>query len=203
VGREADVARVIDLLLCRDNDTDGQLANIAAANGMGGIGKTALATEVVRRLVKQGAFPDGIAVYDARKRTDPLAVLRAVLARFTPGRKEPGADALEKLGDFAREIFKGKHALVVLDNVELHWPIDRVIEPLRSAGAVVLSTSRAELPVVPVEAQVKLELLPLEEAIELFVEYYGRSKYHESDVAAVTALVAALRPYSETALRRS
>ncbi len=52
--------------------------------------------------------------------------------------------------------------------------VGEVVQPLRAAGAAVLLTSRAELPAVPREARMKLDVLPLPEALDLFAAYYGR-----------------------------
>lgn len=153
---------------------DGRVAAIAAANGLGGIGKTALATEVVRRLHDSGAFADGIAVVICKELTDPIVVLRRVLARFMAGQREPEEDTLAALGSRAAALFEGKHALVVLDNVEQGWPLGEVLAPLRAAGATLLLTSRAELPAVPRAASLRLDMLPPAEALDVFAEYYGR-----------------------------
>jgi hypothetical protein len=95
VGREADVAWLIARLTAPSSG-DGQVASIAAANGLAGIGKTALATEVARRLRLNNAFPDGIAVVLCADQREPLAILRRVLGRFTPGRIDPEDDVLRR-----------------------------------------------------------------------------------------------------------
>jgi tetratricopeptide (TPR) repeat protein len=194
VGREDDVAWVIEQLT-RPAEGDGQLASIAAANGLAGIGKTALATEVAWRLWRANAFPDGIAVVVCKDQRNPLAVLRSVLARFTPGRVEPKDDDLAKLGDVARKLLANKRALVILDNVEDNWPVGQVLTTLRAAGAAVLLTSRALLPAVPLEASRMLELLPLDEALDVFAEYLGRGKALDltrPELDAATSIVTSL-----------
>ncbi|HEX6818102.1 MAG TPA: tetratricopeptide repeat protein, partial [Ktedonobacterales bacterium] len=175
--------------------TEGQIASVAAANGLGGIGKTALATEVVRRLMATTAFPDGIGVVICKGLIDPVEILRSVLARFSSDRRPPDDVAIPALADRARQLFRGKHALVVLDNVEQGWPVREVIQPLRAAGAAVLLTSRAELAAVPREASVKLEVLPLDEALDVFAEYYGRGAALDltrPELAAATTIVESL-----------
>ncbi|HEY7019572.1 MAG TPA: tetratricopeptide repeat protein [Ktedonobacterales bacterium] len=194
VGREDDVAWVIERLT-RPADGDGQLASIAAANGLAGIGKTALATEVAWRLWRANTFPDGIAVVICKDQRDPLAILRSVLGRFTPGRVEPEDDDLAKLGDVARKLLADKRALVILDNVEDGWPVGQVLSILRTAGAAVMLTSRALLPAVPMEASRMLELLPLDEALDVFAEYLGRGKALDLtrlELEAATTIVTAL-----------
>jgi tetratricopeptide (TPR) repeat protein len=192
VGREADVAWALDRLT---GQRDGQLASVAAANGLGGIGKTALATEVARRLRATNAYPDGIAVVICKDQRDPLEVLRAVLARFTKGNAVPQGEDLATLANAARELLDGKRALVILDNVEQEWPVGQVVNALRDAGVSVLLTSRALLPAVPLEASRMLELLPLEEALDVFAEYLGRGgalDLTRAELDAATGIVTAL-----------
>ncbi|HEY7975963.1 MAG TPA: TIR domain-containing protein, partial [Ktedonobacterales bacterium] len=151
IGREDDATTVMKLLT--STGADSGIAGIASTNGLAGIGKTALATEVIRRLMGANAFPDGIAVVVARDEHDPVRLLKQVLARFSEGRREPGEDTLATLADRARQILAGNQALVVLDNVEPGAHVGEVVQPLRAAGAAVLLTSRAELPAVPREAR--------------------------------------------------
>ncbi|HEY7834597.1 MAG TPA: TIR domain-containing protein [Ktedonobacterales bacterium] len=177
VGREDAVRRVMALLTGESLDsvpTPGGVASVAAANGTPGIGKTALATEVVRRLMARNAFPDGAAVVICKDQRDPVALLRRVIARFTPGRREPDDTEIPALADRARQTLGGKRALIALDNIEPDLPLRDVLGPLRAVGAAVLLTSRGELPDVPPEARLKLEVLPVEEALDVFAEYYGR-----------------------------
>jgi tetratricopeptide (TPR) repeat protein len=184
IGREQAVKDVIALLT---GPGAGQQANVAAANGLGGIGKTALATEVARRLMGRRDFPDGIAVVDCREQHTPeeaRALLRRALGRFTDGRKEPESDDPAELSDAARKILAGKRALVILDNVERDLPARQIISPLRSAGAAVLSTSREPLAAVPAGATLRLDVLPEEEAMELFEQYLGRELSDEEERAA-------------------
>ncbi len=171
IGREEDANRVVALLTGANG---GGIAGIASTNGLAGIGKTALATEVIRRLMVANAFPDGIAVVVARDEHDPVRLLRQILARFTTGRSEPEDTDLAALGDRARQILGEKRALVVLDNMEPGPHVGEVAQALRAAGVALLLTSRAELPEIPREARVKLDVLPLPEALDLFASYYGR-----------------------------
>ena len=175
VGREEAVQQIIQLLTSNDDGaSEGSIASIAAANGLAGIGKTALATEVVRRLMTSPTFIDGIAVVSCKGESDPAKLLRLILARFTAGRREPDDETVPALADRARLMLAGKHVLVVLDNVEQGWPLRDVLGPLRTAGVSLLLTSRAQMPAVPLEASVKLDALPLNEALDVFAEYYGR-----------------------------
>ena len=131
---------------------------------------------MARILYATNRFPDGIAVVLCNEQSDPVTVLKAVLTRFDPQRREPAETELADLRDLAKQVFAGRRALVMLDNVEPDWPVEQVVAPLRAAGATVLLTSRQRLPAsaVPQEAGRMLELLAPDEAVDLFAEYLGR-----------------------------
>ncbi len=171
-------ADAVDWVVARlTGPADAQLANIAAANGQGGIGKTALAAEVVRRLMAGPSFGDGIAALDCRDKhseADALSLLQDALARFIDGRKKPEDADFAALGDVARRLFGGKRALIVLDNVEADLPAGKIIAPLRAAGAAVLLTSRTPLAAASGGASLRLDLLPEPDALALFISTYGR-----------------------------
>jgi tetratricopeptide (TPR) repeat protein len=193
VGREADVEWVLERLAPETTAVTQApgvravvgLASITAVNGLAGIGKSVLAAQLVRILAAANRFPDGIAVVRCNDLTDPVVVLRRVLARFDPRGREPDAGALQALRDQARRVFAGHKALVVLDNIEPNWPIEEVIAALRVAGAVVLTTSRQRLPTaaVPANESRELEVLSPDEALDLFAEYYGRGTSKDLTVA--------------------
>ena len=99
------------------------LASIAAANGLGGIGKSALAGQVVRILWAANRFPDGIAVILCQGLSDPAEVLRRVLARFDPdASRSPTSSDLRRARRRSQDPLHGQDALVVLDNVEPGCP---------------------------------------------------------------------------------
>jgi tetratricopeptide (TPR) repeat protein len=177
VGREQSVEWTLRRLAPEEDGapTSG-LASIAAANGLGGIGKSALAGQVARILYATNRFPDGIAVVRCNGLSDPAMVLRRALSRFDPQRSEPQDTEPQALHDLARQIFSTRRALVILDNVEADWPVEQVVQPLRAAGAAVLLTSRVRMPAsaVPQEASRMLEILSPDEAEDLFAEYFGR-----------------------------
>ncbi|HLY30115.1 MAG TPA: NB-ARC domain-containing protein, partial [Ktedonobacterales bacterium] len=193
IGREADVTWTLDHLR--------QDGAIAASRGLGGMGKTALAAVVVRRLHQEGRFPDGIAVVLCQSLTDPAEILRRILTRFDPYRRSPEMTDLSRLSESAQGLLKGKSALVVLDNVEPQLPVTQVVSPLRAAGLTVLLTARQALPgeVVPPEASRALGLLSSDEALTLFASALGRSEgssggsmFTPTERAAAQAIVASL-----------
>ncbi len=178
VGREDEVRQVITWLTNPSApELTGLVGLVAATNGLGGVGKTALATEVAWRLWRQKAFPDGIAVVICRDRhgeESAQAMLRRALGRFAEDNKEPEARDWDTLRGAARRILGGKRALVILDNVESDLPVEKIIDPLRNAGAAVLVTSREPVFGVPADATLWIKLLPNNEALSLFALYLGR-----------------------------
>ena len=69
IGRESDVAEVQAAL---------RTHGLVTLTGVGGVGKTRLATEVAARLT--GEFPDGVWVFELAAVADPAAVPDAVAA---------------------------------------------------------------------------------------------------------------------------
>lgn len=171
------VGRLDDLEWVLRRVREGRTTAITALNGLGGIGKTTLAAVAVHTLREENAFPDGIAVILCIGLTDAIDVLRRVLARFDPQRRQPESNDPAMLNEVASRLLRGKRALVVLDNVEPGLDITKVIAPLKSAGATLLLTSRQALAraAIPVEASRLLELLPSEDALELFARALGYS----------------------------
>lgn len=175
IGRTEDIEWVHKQLVPDEPDILG-LASIAATNGLAGIGKTALAAKMVSFLHGTSCFPDGIAVVRCHELKDPVMVLKRILARFDPQRREPPETKLQELRDLAQRVFHDKHTLVVLDNVEPDWSIEEVTRTLRAAGAALLLTSRQRLPsaAIPLESSRLLGLLAPKEAYDVFATYSGR-----------------------------
>ena len=179
VGRAVDIdwaLRQLTPQTAEETPRAAGLASITAVNGLPGIGKSALAGQIVRILYAENRFPGGIAVVLCNGLTDPGLVLRQVLARFDPEGREPEETGLRALQDRAKAFFRQRSALVVLDNIEPDWPVEQVIASLRAGSVAVLATSRVRLPdaAVPAEGSWEVELLSPEEAQDLFAEYYGR-----------------------------
>jgi tetratricopeptide (TPR) repeat protein len=185
-------------------------AGIAAVIGMSGIGKSALAAVASRALYDEGRFPGGIAValcQEKRTQAEATQILIDVLTRFDPRRRVPKVANQQRripkttdaagLAEVARSLLSGPEALVVLDNVEPELPIDRVVAPLREAGATLLLTARQILPAeaVPAEGRLTLDLLSEAEALDLLAHSFGRDgmqELGELEQAAAERIVAAL-----------
>ena len=151
VGRETEVAAITDLL------ADGRLVEIV---GPGGVGKTAVANSVGRRLSSSdGVAPGGVWLCRLETAATPDEVVDALVAALNVG----GVAAL-----FER--LKSSTALVILDNCEhvIDAVADLAVRLLDAApGVRILCTSQVPL---DVDGEIVFELAPLAlaDAIELF-----------------------------------
>jgi predicted ATPase/class 3 adenylate cyclase len=153
VGREAELAEIADLL---------KASRLVTVAGVGGAGKTRLATEVARRLVEQ--FPDGAFLVELASITDPQLVPATVAAALGLILDHPTPLPVQ-LADYLER----RTTLLVLDNCE------HVIEAAASLGAtvlgrapdvVVLATSREPLG-IPGETVWRIPPLGAGDALDL------------------------------------
>jgi predicted ATPase/DNA-binding SARP family transcriptional activator len=155
LGRERELTALAELV--RDADT-----RLVTLTGIGGIGKTRLALELVRRLAPE--FRNGSAVATLATTRDPSLVPRAILEALEV--PEIGQDAEELL---ARSLADSQ-LLLLVDNFEQVLPAARAVATLLDAApsVKVVVTSRAPLHVA---AEREFPVPPLEddEAAELFV----------------------------------
>ena len=155
LGREQELAVLADLVRKED-------ARLVTLTGIGGIGKTRLALELVRRLAPE--FQHGSAVVTLATLRDSALVARTILeALVIP---EVGPDPEEVL---IAEL-QGTELLLLVDNFEQVLPAARTIARLLDAtsGLKVIVTSRAPLRVA---AEYEFPVPPLadDEAAELFI----------------------------------
>ena len=134
VGRERALTEIREILL------DGSEVRLLTLTGIGGVGKTRLATAAAREA--KDHFPDGLAFFPLASLRDP-ALLVPTVARSLGLRKAEGQSAREALHTHLRE----KQMLLVLDNFEQLLEAAAEVVYLIEAcpGLVVLATSRAPL----------------------------------------------------------
>jgi tetratricopeptide (TPR) repeat protein/transcriptional regulator with XRE-family HTH domain len=183
VGRNDDLAWVLEQL------RPGGTMRIAALRGLGGIGKTSLASVAIRRLHDEHCFPDGIAVVVCQDLKDAADVLHRILSRFDPQHRESETSDFTDLSEITHRLLHGKKALIVLDSLQPELAIEQVIAPLRAAGVALLLTSRHVLSptAIPIEATRKLDLLLKEDALELFARSLGKKEVADLDARERTA----------------
>ena len=132
IGREFDVAEVQAAV---------RTHQLVTLTGVGGVGKTRLATEVAAHLVDE--FPDGVWVFELAAVTDPAAVPDAVAAVLGIT-QQPGKSVSESMAS----ALEGRIRLLVVDNCEhvVEAAADLVEAILaHSATVKILATSREAL----------------------------------------------------------
>jgi predicted ATPase/class 3 adenylate cyclase len=132
IGRESEVAELQTTLKAR---------RLVTLTGVGGVGKTRLATEVAAQLADD--FPDGVWVFELAAVTDPAAVPDAVAAVLGIT-QQPGKTVTESVAS----ALEGRSRLLVFDNCE--HVVDSVADLVEailavSATVTILATSREGL----------------------------------------------------------
>ena len=102
IGRESEIAEIQAAV---------QAHRLVTLTGVGGVGKTRLATEVAARLADE--FPDGVWVFELAAVTDPAAVPDAVAAVLGIT-QQPGKTVSESVA----AALEGRVRLLVFDNCE-------------------------------------------------------------------------------------
>ena len=158
------VIQTIEAILTSKNPT----ALISAVSGMGGVGKSALATHMGHRLKAQ--YPDGQLYVDLRGQSEspkePIAVLSDFLVYgfgIEPQQLPLELDALR--GVYLSQL-SGKKILVVLDNALDGTQVEALLPGM---GCAALVTSREKLTGLMVEEEsfVPIDVMPMVEAIDL------------------------------------
>ena len=132
IGREAELAEVGEALKAH---------RLVTLTGVGGVGKTRLATEVAARLADE--FPDGVWLFELAAVTDPASVPDAVAAVLGIT-QQPGKSVNESVA----AALEGRTRLLVFDNCEhVLDAADDMIEAIlaQSASVKVLASSREGL----------------------------------------------------------
>ncbi|MFS8101406.1 winged helix-turn-helix domain-containing protein [Lentzea alba] len=174
VGREEELARLTDMLAARP----GEPVLISAINGIGGVGKTALALRWAHRVADR--FPDGQLHVDLRgfdprgEPLDPLTVIRDFLLALDVRDVPSSEDALIAA---YRSALAQRRVLLVLDNAR----DAEQVRPLLPGGAgnLVLITSRNRLRglIAREGAQpVALDVLDEQSAVDLLTERVGAAR---------------------------
>ena len=161
IGRESEVGEIEAALRAH---------RLVTLTGVGGVGKTRLATEVAGQLADE--FPDGVWVFELAAVADPAAVPDAVAAVLGIT-QQPG----KSVGESVAAALEGRLRLLVFDNCEhVRDAAADLVEAIltRSSTVNVLATSREGLGV----ADEQLWLVPSLDvdagidsaAVKLFVE---------------------------------
>ncbi|MGI5152922.1 ATP-binding protein [Plantactinospora sp. CA-294935] len=151
--------------------------SVVAIDGMGGVGKSALAVHAAHLLTAD--FPGGQLYLDlhgftpGRERVEPSEALRVLLAALglPPGRIP---DAVTERAALWRSELATRRAIVLLDNAA---DAEHVRDLLPGAGqSFVVITSRRRMVELDGVQPISLDVLPTQEAAELFVESAGGAR---------------------------
>ncbi|WP_158893812.1 AfsR/SARP family transcriptional regulator [Amycolatopsis anabasis] len=188
-GRESEIRRLFAAVA--DADRTGVTVAISAIDGMAGVGKTALALRVAHHLADR--YPDGQLFLDlhghaeGRQPVAPATALAGLLRAVGVPIEEIPDSVAERASRWRAELAKRK-VLVVLDNAADAAQVRPLLPG--AAGSLTLITSRRRLPELDTTCSLSLELLPPDDAVELFTRVAGprRAAAEPGAVAEVARL---------------
>jgi tetratricopeptide (TPR) repeat protein len=154
-------------------------ATITGLQGMGGIGKTALALVLAENL--KDRFPDGQIFIELRGLSNnpvtPADAMAHVIRAYHPTAQIP--EDLSSRGGLYRTILNGKHTLLLLDNAANREQVEMLLPP---TGCAMLITSRQKFTLPGLKAR-NMELLPPADSRELLVSIADRIGDHADHLA--------------------
>ena len=154
---------------------------ISGLQGMGGIGKTALALKLVELLKPR--YPDAQIFLDLKgASTQPLTVTEAlahVVRAYHPTAKLP--DSESELRGLYLSVLEGQRVLLLMDNAANAEQVEPLIPP---AGCLLLVTSRQHF-TVPGLAAKNLDTLNTEDARKLLLNIAPRIETQADAIAAL------------------
>jgi DNA-binding SARP family transcriptional activator/Tfp pilus assembly protein PilF len=183
-GRRYELERLVELAAAAGSGADAGMVVISAINGMGGIGKTALAVRAGHRAAER--FPDGQLFIDLRgydARVAPLTAAEALdyLLRSlgVPPQKIP-SDLGERAALY-RSRLAGSRTLIVLDNAANTAQVQPLLPG--ASGCLVLVTSRNRMMGLDDAHFFALDTLEPDEAISLLRRIAGPERVAAPDPA--------------------
>jgi tetratricopeptide (TPR) repeat protein len=189
VGRSSEIATVRSALL-----NSHQVA-ICSVQGMGGVGKTALATRLVYEM--RDYFPDGV-LWARPDVSDTLSILALFAEAF--GKDVRHHQDIATRSAAVRDLLANKRVLIVLDNAESNDQIESLLPPSTGRSAV-LVTTRSDLTCLDGWTQLWLDGFDArtDESYQLFERFLGREiVQRHRDVLGQIGQQLGLLPYALT-----
>ncbi len=175
-GREPELADLASL----NADQGSAAVVITAIDGVGGIGKTALAVHFAHRAA--AAFPDGQLFVNLRgfdpehPPLDPRDVLARLVRALGAGASQLPADPDELAGMYRSQL-SGRRVLVILDNAVSAEQVRPLLPGMAGCLAIVTSRNRLSgLVVLDGARRVTLDMLPPGEAVALIARTAGEER---------------------------
>jgi tetratricopeptide (TPR) repeat protein len=173
IGREHELKKIHQHLQTSNH------AVISAIQGMGGIGKTELATQYSLEHLSLKSYPGGICWLSATNQNLGLQIIEFCRTHF---RLNPPDNVLSKQVDWCWQSWPTGNTLVVIDDVQ-NYPAIQPYLPPQSSQFKVLITTRLKLD-FPVSCTLSLQILSLPEAMALLSELIGEDRLNQETAQA-------------------
>lgn len=197
-GRTDEITQLSEAL--RQNASHSAVATIGGVRGLGGIGKTALATTVAQEI--KSNYPDGQLFLELRGASPspmtPEEALLQVLRAF--GQETTQQETREELQSIYRSLLNDKRVLIVADDAKDEAQVEPLIPP---SGSALLITSRSVIRLPGMPEPLRLDKLPEDDAVAFVFTICARIGSAAKDLARLCGYLPLALRISATFLSKS